>query len=81
MITNPPKNLLVFFINLHQQAKSQATSSICSRDIVDLQILQSDWHRAFQPVTLEPDFFQISDLHRNTTNNTNFHYRKKIRKK
>ena len=51
---------------MHQQAKIQAISSICSRDIVDLKILQSDWLRAFRPVTLEPDFSQIWDLHRNT---------------
>ena len=38
---------LLFFVNLYQHAKNEAVSSICSGEIVDLKILQSDWLRAF----------------------------------
>ena len=48
--------------------KNQAFSSFCSRDIVNLKILQSDWSRAFWPISLEPDFSQAWDLCKNTAN-------------
>ena len=32
-------------MNLNQRAKHQAFSLLCSRDTVDLKILQSDWAR------------------------------------
>ena len=51
-------NQLVIFMNLYQHAKNQAFSSSCSRDVVDLKILQSDWPRAFWPIAQEPDFSQ-----------------------
>ena len=54
---------------LYQHAKNQAISSFCSRDIVHLNILQSNWLRAFWPISQEPDFPQITDLFRNTANN------------
>ena len=60
-------------MNLHQHAKNQGFSSSCSRDIVDLKILRSDWLRAFWPIAQEPDFSQIQDLCKNTAN-INFHY-------
>ena len=41
-----PKNLRSTF-NLCQHAKNEAVSSICSGKIVDLNILQSGWLRAF----------------------------------
>ena len=47
-------------------------SSICSREIVDLNILQSDWLRAFWPISQKQDF---QDLWRNTANKINLHYR------
>ena len=50
---------LVIFMNLYQHAKNQGFSSSCSRDIVDLKILQSDWLWAFWPIVQEPDFSQI----------------------
>ena len=56
-------------------AKNQAFSSFCSRDIVNLKMLQADWLRAFLPISQEPDFSQVWDLCKNTTNNTNFLYR------
>ena len=43
-------------------------SSFCSRDIVNLKILQSDWLRAFWPISQEPDFSQVWDLCNNTAN-------------
>ena len=51
-------NQLFFFVNLYQQAKNEAVSSICSGEIVDLKILQSDWLRAFWPISQEK-FFPI----------------------
>ena len=62
-------------MNLHQHAKSQAFSSLCSSDVVDLKILQSDWPRAFWYISQELDFSQIWDLCKNTANNINFPYR------
>ena len=38
------------------RCKNQAISSFGSRDMVDLKILQSDWPRAFWPISQEPDF-------------------------
>ena len=43
------------FVNLYQH---ETISSICSGEIVDLKILQSDWLRAFWPTSLEQDFSQ-----------------------
>ena len=34
-------------MNLYQHAKNETVPSICSGEIVDLKILQSDWLRAF----------------------------------
>ena len=62
-------------MNLHQYAKNQAFSSFCSRDIVSLKILQSDWLRAFWPISQEPDFSQVWDLCKNTANIIKFLYR------
>ena len=50
---------LAIFVNLDQHAKNEAVSSICSGEIVDLKILQSDWLRAFWPISHEQDFSQI----------------------
>ena len=61
-------------MNLHQYAKNQAFSSFCSRDIVNLKILQSDWSRAFWPISQEQDFSQVWDLSKNTANNIKFVY-------
>ena len=55
--------------------KQEAVSSICSGKIFDLKILESDWLRAFWPISLEQDFSQIQVLCRSTANNINFHYR------
>ena len=51
--------------------KNQTFSSIFSRDIVDLKILQSDWPRAFWPISQEV-YSQVWDLCNNTINNINF---------
>ena len=39
-------------INLYQYAKKLVFSSFFSRKIVDLKILESDWRRAFCPISL-----------------------------
>ena len=62
-------------MNLYQHAKNQAFSSFCSRKIVDLKIMQSDWPRAFWIISQEPDFTQVWDLCKNTANNINLLYR------
>ena len=66
---------LLIYVNLYQHAKNQAISLICSGDMVDLKILQSDWVRKFWPLSQEPEFPQIWDLCRNIANNIHFRYR------
>ena len=63
------------FYELDQYAKNQAFSLFCSRDIVDLKIQQSDWSRAFWPISQELDFSQAWDLCKNTENIIKFLYR------
>ena len=46
-------------MSLYQHAKNQAISLLCSGDLVDLKILQSDWQRAFWRISQEPDYPQI----------------------
>ena len=53
---------------------NQGVSWLCSEDIVDLKIKQSDCLRAFWPISLK-FFSQIWHLYRNTVNNINFYYR------
>ena len=62
-------------MNLYQHAKNQAFSLFCSRNIVDLKILQFDSPRAFWSISQEPEFSQMRDLCKNISNNINFHYR------
>ena len=62
-------------MNLHPYAKNQAFSSFCSRDILNLKILQPDWSRAFWPISQEPDFAQVWDLCKNIANIVKFLYR------
>ena len=62
-------------MNRYEHLKNQAFLSYCSRDIVDLKILLSDWLRAFGPISQEPDFFQKWDLCKITANSMSFHYR------
>ena len=66
---------LLVYVNLNQYAKNQATSFICSGDMVEKKILQSDWLRKFCPVSQEPKCSQIWDWCRKTANNIYFHYR------
>ena len=63
---------LLISMNLYQYTKNEAFSSFCSRDTVDLKILQSDWPRAFCPISQEVDFSQIRDLCNDTGINLNF---------
>ena len=49
-------------MNLYQHSKNEDISSICSGDIVDLKILQSDWLRAVWQISQEPDFSHIYEF-------------------
>ena len=44
-------NQLLISMNLYEHAKNQPVSSYCSREIVDLKILQYDWPRAFWSIS------------------------------
>ena len=50
---------LVIFVSLSQHAKNEAVSLICSEEIFDLKILQSNWLRRFWPISQEQNFSQI----------------------
>ena len=68
--------LLTFnFGEFYQNAKNKAALLICSEEMLDLKTLQSEWLRAFWPLSQERHFSQIEDLYRDTTNNINFHFR------
>ena len=66
-------NQLLIFVNFHELAENEAVSSICSREIVHLKILQSHWLRVFWPIsqTKSPN---RQFVHKRS-NNKNFHYR------
>ena len=55
--------------------KSETVSSICSGEMLDLKILQSEWLRAFWPLFQEQNFSQTDNLYWNTGYNINFHYK------
>ena len=65
---------LLIFVNLYQHAKNEAVSSICSGEMIDLKILQSEWLKTFWPLSQEQDLSQTENLCRNTANNINLHY-------
>ena len=44
-------NQFLIFVNLYQHVKNEAASLICSREMLDLKILQSEWLRAFSPLS------------------------------
>ena len=48
-------NLLLIFVNLYQHAKNEAVSSICSEEMLDLKIMQSEWLRTW-PISQEQRF-------------------------
>ena len=53
-------------MNLYQHIKNLAISSICSRYIANLKILESDWSRTFWLISQKPDFFglfPVTELH------------------
>ena len=60
--------------------KNEAISSFCYGDMFDFKILQSDWPKAFWPISLEPNFSKILDLCWNIAYNINFHYRPNLGK-
>ena len=62
-----------FSSNLQIPLRKESLKTIT--DIVDLKIVQSDWPRAFWPISQEADFSQVWDLCKNTTNKMNFLYR------
>ena len=59
-------------MNLYQHTKNQAFLLFCSRDVVNLKILESDWPTAFWPISQELDLSQIWDLCKDTVNNIDF---------
>ena len=62
-LTMPPSiffDSLLISMDLYHNAKKQSFLSFCSRDIVNLKILQSDWLTAFWPKSQEPDFSWVS---------------------
>ena len=70
--------------NFHKPVSTYkiAILSFCSGDIVDLEILQSNWSRAFWP--LRNQIFPKHGICAKTANNIKFHYRpyfKKLKKK
>ena len=67
-------NQLLISKNLHQYAKNQAFSLFYSRDIVNLKILQSDWLRAFWPISQETEFSKVWDFCKNTAKIIQFLY-------
>ena len=50
---------ILIFVNLYQHATNYTVSSICSREMVDLKIPESDWLRPFWGISQEQDFSQI----------------------
>ena len=46
-------NQFLILVNLYQYAKNEAVSSISSREIADLKVLQSDWLQTFWPISQE----------------------------
>ena len=65
----------LIFVNLYKHEKNKSISLICSGDMIDQNILQSDWLRTFWPISQEQHFSQMWDLCRNTVNNKIFYYR------
>ena len=43
MLNQKISDLLLIFVNLYHHEKNEAVSSICSEEVIDLKILQSDW--------------------------------------
>ena len=62
-------------MNLYQYAKNQTFLSHCSRDIIDLKTLQSDWPGPFWPISQKLYFPPNMRLLKNTANEIKFHYR------
>ena len=56
------------FVNLYHHAKNEAVLSICSGKMVDLNILQTEWLRAFWLISQEQDLSQIEDLWKKHSN-------------
>ena len=40
-------NQLLLYVNLYQHVKNEVVSLICPEEMVDLEIIQFDWLRAF----------------------------------
>ena len=55
----------LIFVNLYEHEKNDAVSSPCSGEMLDLKIQQSEWLRAFWPISLNIRFVQE---YRNTLN-------------
>ena len=60
-----PKNFhsILNFCECVNTQKNEAVPSTFSGEKVDLKILQSDWLRAFRPISQEQDFPNIGFVH------------------
>ena len=54
--------------------KNQANSSIHSRDIANLRILQPDYPRVFLPISQVLEFLQVQNFHREEANDEGFRF-------
>ena len=59
-------NKLLTFRNLYQHTKNKAALSLSSGEMLALNVLQSEWPRAFWPIFQEQNFSQAVGLYRNT---------------
>ena len=57
------------FLNFYQHEKNEAVSLICSGEINDIKILQSDWLRAFWPTSLIKNLTDINQCLTSPANN------------
>ena len=63
------------WINLSKHTKNEGNFSTRSWDTANLKILQSDWLRAFLPISQELELFQVWNFHREVHNDERFHFR------
>lgn len=62
-------------MNWCQHQKDQSNFSFHFKDIVDLNILEFDWPRRFQPISQEPNISQTWDLYSNIVNDLKLDHR------
>ena len=55
-------NKLLIFGNLYHHAKNETVPSICSEEMLDLKIPQSEWLIAFWSISQKQHFSRIEDF-------------------